>query len=142
MDEGYIYCLTNNSMPGILKIGFTLRNPNERLKEANSPQTFKPPDSYEIAFAKRVRNPKEKERVIHEILKSKRINPRQEFFRAVPDEVRLLFEIADGEYWDVPKNSYIEKKHIPVKYNDEELRQMKMKLVQKRLNKLNLWNHW
>ena len=34
--EGYVYCMTNPSMPGCCKVGFTLRNPFERKEELNN----------------------------------------------------------------------------------------------------------
>lgn len=40
---GYIYAFSNKSMPGFIKIGMTERTPEERLAEANLPDTFKPP---------------------------------------------------------------------------------------------------
>lgn len=33
MNDGYIYCFSNQSMPGIVKIGMTTRTPGERAKE-------------------------------------------------------------------------------------------------------------
>lgn len=128
-------------MPGIVKIGFTLRSPDKRLEEANAQQTFKPPDSYEVAFAKNVRNPKEKEKNIHKILESKRINPSQEFFRVPLDEVRSLFDIADGEYWDVThENESV--KTTARKTDYAEMRRIKMKLAKRRLKQLKQWAYW
>ena len=61
MTDGYIYCFSNQSMPGILKIGMTERTPEIRLNEANRSDTWRPPTLYKIEFAKKVLNPKQKE---------------------------------------------------------------------------------
>ena len=51
VETGYIYCISNlDIMPNIYKVGVTLRSPLERLKEANSSDTWKIP-SYKIEFA-------------------------------------------------------------------------------------------
>ena len=68
MSEGYVYCFSNISMPNILKIGMTERTPIERLNEANSSDTWRPPTPYKIEFAKRVNNPRMKEYMIHKLL--------------------------------------------------------------------------
>ena len=60
MNEGYIYCFSNKSMPGILKVGMTERTPDVRLNESNNSDTWRPPTPYKIEFAKKVSNPKQK----------------------------------------------------------------------------------
>ena len=62
------FFFSNSSMPGILKVGMTERTPNIRLNEANSSDTWRPPNPYHIEFAKKVLNPKEKETNIHKLL--------------------------------------------------------------------------
>ena len=58
IETGYIYCISNlDIMPGIYKVGVTMRSPLDRLKEANSSDTWKIP-YYKIEFAKKVINPK------------------------------------------------------------------------------------
>jgi len=42
MTDGYIYCFSNPSMPGILKVGMTERTPVTRLGEANASDTWRP----------------------------------------------------------------------------------------------------
>lgn len=95
--EGYIYCFSNPSMPGILKIGMTEREPELRLNEANSPDTWRPPTPYRIEFVKRVSNPRQKEGVLHGLLAryAERINPRREFFRVELNTVRPFFDLMD-----------------------------------------------
>jgi hypothetical protein len=100
-ENGYIYCFINESMPGIVKVGMTNRTPEERLKDANSPDTFKPPLPYKICFAKYVSNPKQKERILHAILEkyAERIHNQREFFRISPEDLLLFFGLIDGVYW-------------------------------------------
>jgi len=55
--DGYVYCFANPSMPGILKVGATERTPEDRLREANAADTWRPPTPYRIEFAKKVADP-------------------------------------------------------------------------------------
>ena len=80
--------MSNPSMPGIMKIGMTMRTPEERLKEANKHDTFKPPTLYQIDFAKEVLNPKTKE--VQEI-KSPQMEKSNEPDRLVTHVRLLLF---------------------------------------------------
>lgn len=100
MADGWVYCISNPSMPGLLKIGMTLRTPQERLKEANSSDTWRPPTNFIIEFAKRVHNPLQKERTLHKLLEQydQRVNPKREFFEVNIATARLCFELMDGEW--------------------------------------------
>jgi hypothetical protein len=101
MTDGYIYCFSNPSMPGILKVGMTERTPKIRLSEANASDTWRPPTSYKIEFAKKVYNASGKEKTLHILLEqyTDRIHPRREFFRVSPEEVLKFFDLIDGEIW-------------------------------------------
>ena len=98
MSRGYVYCMSNPAIPDLLKIGYTERPMEERLQEANS-STWVPAE-FSIVFARHVNEPNAKEQIIHRILKDKRSNPKREFFRVSVEEVRLLFELMDGTWWD------------------------------------------
>ena len=89
-------------MPGILKVGMTLRTPEDRLAEANRPDTFKPPTNYRMEFAKRVTDPRAKEATLHGLLASFsiKVNKNREFFRVPVTEVRRFFELMDGLWWE------------------------------------------
>lgn len=106
MDEGFLYCMSNVSMPGLLKIGFTQRTPEERLRDANASDTFRPPMPYRIEFAKKVFNAKNKEKTLHRLLEqyTDRPNLRREFFKVSTEEVSAFFDLMDGEMWDPKKN--------------------------------------
>ena len=98
--SGYIYCFSNEVMPGILKVGMTERTPELRLNEANNSGTWTLP-SYKIVIAKKVLNPKQKELTLHILLSqyTQRIHPKREFFRVSQEEVKTFFDLIDGELW-------------------------------------------
>jgi len=98
MSRGYVYCMSNPSMPGLVKIGYTERLMEERLQEAN--QSTWVPESFSIEVAKFVSQPNAKEQTIHRILAADRVNPKREFFRTSVPTVRMLMELMDGPWWD------------------------------------------
>ena len=100
--EGYVYCFSNPSFVGIVKIGMTTRYIEERLQEANDCGTWGPPTPYVIEFAKKVNNPREKEKALHRLLEkySERVNTNREFFKISLIDARLFFDLIDGEYWN------------------------------------------
>ena len=98
MSHGYVYCMSNPAMPGILKVGFTERTIDERLQEANNSTWL--PLPFSVEFAKFVKEPNHKEQIVHQILGIQRVNPKREFFRTTTDIVKPLFELMDGPWWD------------------------------------------
>lgn len=92
-------------MPGIYKIGFTERTVKERLKEANSSNTWSPPHQYEILFSAKVEDAKNKEGIIHKILSVYRVRPDREFFKDVPRiMIEGIFELVRiPEEEEIPK---------------------------------------
>ena len=98
MTDGYIYCLSNPYMPGILKVGMTEKKPEERAKELFRTGV---PAPFKVEFAKWVKDPKGKESSLHLLLEkyTKRVYPRREFFVVSPEEIRNFFDLMDGEMW-------------------------------------------
>jgi len=105
MEEGYIYCISNlEIMKDIYKVGVTMRSPLDRLKEANSSETWKIP-TFKIEFAKKVMNPKDKEKKLHKLMEKFmiRVHPRREFFKGKIEDIKEVFDLLDGEIWnDIP----------------------------------------
>ena len=99
-DIGYIYCITNPSMPGVVKIGMTRRMPEERLADANR-DTWNH-TKFQLAFAKKVEDPEQKERAIHKILEQhgQRKSTSREFFTISVELTKMYFDLIPGEYWD------------------------------------------
>ena len=128
MTDGYLYCFSNPSMPGILKVGMTERTPEIRLNEANSSDTWRPPTPYKIEFAKKVCCPNQKEKTLHALLSkyTERINPNREFFRASPEEVNTFFNLIDGDLWvEPPKEEDIKKEENEEEKENEEKKDIK-----------------
>jgi len=101
MNYGWIYCLSNPAMPGLLKVGVVHtdgRTPLDRAKELYKTGV---PLPFELEFAKKVSNPKQKETLLHTLLSqyTERPNPLREFFRVSPEEVKTFFDLMDGEMW-------------------------------------------
>ena len=89
---GYIYALATPSMPGLVKIGATDRDPADRLAEANASGTWGPPEPYFLASVLPVTGSAfAMERALHATLDARRVNARREFFRMTVEEVREYF---------------------------------------------------
>ena len=95
--DGWIYCLINESIPNQVKVGQTANNPNHRAKQISGTGV---PTPHKVAFAKKVKDYKRKEKLLHQILSKDggRTNPKREFFKCEPDHVKLLFDLIDGEW--------------------------------------------
>jgi hypothetical protein len=101
-DYGYIYCISNASMPDILNIGITWMTPEQKMEDINGlSRLWRPPTPYKCEFAKRVLDAEQKRNAIYKVLSASRINPPQRFFSVSIEEVRTLFDLMDGEYWTV-----------------------------------------
>jgi len=71
-NEGYIYILENKGQPGLLKIGYTDRTPQERVKEINGATGVITPWYVVNAFA--CRAPLQIESLVHKKLKQFHVN--------------------------------------------------------------------
>jgi hypothetical protein len=102
-EDGWVYCISNPGNPGLLKIGMTVRTPQERLAEANRPNTWIP-EHFKLEFAKKVKWPLQKEQTLHKLMEqyNERTNPAREFFRISVERARLYFDLMDGEYLEQP----------------------------------------
>jgi len=98
MTYGYLYCFSNHSMPGILKVGISEQTPDLILNEANNSNTWTIP-LYKIVIAKKVLNPRQKELILHKLLSlyTEQIYPERDFFRVSEEEVKTFFELIDGK---------------------------------------------
>ncbi len=103
--KGYVYILTNPSMPGLVKIGFTNQYKLDyRLTDlwmTGVPEPFTLEASYKTRDALNV------EKTIHKLLDKYRYNPLREFFKI---SIEDLFKILNTEMPDIvwaTEQSYI-----------------------------------
>ena len=99
-----VYILTNEAMPGIIKIGWTDNSIEQRMKELDKTGTPLPFTCY---YAKQVDDPNFVESKLHEAFDKFRIRDNREFFRMLPEHAKAALEIASGK--DVtPKGDVVE----------------------------------
>lgn len=89
-EDGFIYILKNDSMPGVYKIGMTTTTPEQRAKEISS--TTGVPTPFSVVAAFHSKNPARDEKMIHEAFSSERINQSREFFRFSENELEDVID--------------------------------------------------
>ncbi len=92
---GIVYVLTNQAMPGIVKIGMTTRNNiDERMRELFSTGV---PVPFECAFACTVpaSNCAKIEKALHTAFAPNRVHASREFFKITPTQAIAILELFD-----------------------------------------------
>lgn len=90
---GIVYVLTNDAMPGIIKIGRTDRNDvQDRVAELN--RSSAAPLPFVVHYAGEVADSSSVESILHELFSSERRNPRREFFWMQPERVVTAMSLA------------------------------------------------
>ncbi len=92
MTAGFVYVLTNKAMPGLVKVGFSTRSPEDRAAELS---TTGVPFPFVVVFSAEVGNPLEAEAAVHLALAPYRTSTDREFFRvAIEDAVDAVKEVC------------------------------------------------
>lgn len=90
-----IYVLTNEAMPGLVKIGLTTDSVESRI--ANLSASTGVPLPFECHFAAEIPEGVSLEKIektLHQLFAEHRINPRREFFKVEPEKVVLALSIG------------------------------------------------
>jgi len=91
MNAGYVYILINQSMPGLIKIGRTLRDSRARARELS---TTGVPTSFQLAFDIFSEEHERLEALAHNKLADFRVSQNREFFRyPLHEAIKLLQEL-------------------------------------------------
>jgi hypothetical protein len=123
--NGYVYVLSNPSMPGLLKIGFTVRYVEERVNELNRETGV--PTAFVIECYFTCENPQQDERRIHRRLSGHRLQNKE------------FFEIDFNEALRVIKETLNKEPHFIQKHREKGLiEQERLKREQKHQQKLEL----
>ncbi len=86
MAHGFVYVLSNESMPGIYKIGFTSKHPKERMEELSRATAC--PTPFEMLAFIGCADASWTERQIHKNLEEYRVNEKREFFKVRPQLIQ------------------------------------------------------
>lgn len=130
-DGGYVYVLSNKTMPGLVKIGHTLKTPSERARELSHATGVPTPFVVETAVYIRG-NPELVERAVHAEFSKARKG--KEFFKigvaGAEDAIKKKYqEIYPGEFVD--QSSGIEQRNTEFEA-DRELALARMRKEQDR----------
>lgn len=88
--KGWVYVMSNPSLPGMVKIGYSMKDPHMRAGNDFDPAGL--PDDYVVEYHGLVENPKEIEQQVHAHLKDRRY--KKEWFMVLPHEaVKAIREI-------------------------------------------------
>lgn len=91
-----IYVLTNEAMPGLVKIGLTTDSVESRISTLSSSTSV--PLPFECHFAAEITNDAnldKLEKILHQLFAEHRINPKREFFKVEPEKVVLALSIGN-----------------------------------------------
>lgn len=92
---GFVYILTNESMPGLIKIGLTDQNDVEfRVRGLDTTGVALP---FQCYYAARVEENQRVERALHTAFGDFRLRPNREFFRLDPYKVKAILEVLEIE---------------------------------------------
>ncbi len=93
MIPGYVYVLVNPCMPGLIKIGRTLRDSRTRARELSSTGV---PMPFQVAFELFSEDHQKLEVMMHQALADFRVDAAREFFRYPLDKtIKLLLELSE-----------------------------------------------
>ena len=123
---GFVYVLTNTSMPGIVKIGLT-KNIKDRIINLSSRTAI--PTPFKLYRAIEVKDMFEVEKQLHNYFKKQRTNSQREFFTISPEETDPLFD-----HYEKTGAKNFDKELLPKK-KEKELIDDKVKDFRKKYQK-------
>ena len=114
---GYLYILSNPSMPGLLKIGLTTRSVSERVAELSSTGV---PSAFNIEACFATDDPRTHESAIHHRLAESRLVGK-EFFRV---SVEAAIEAACAVTRSEPLGQHVQRSLADNHFDDRGLKQL------------------
>ncbi|MBF0259852.1 MAG: GIY-YIG nuclease family protein [Desulfamplus sp.] len=120
--KGWVYIITNKAMPDILKVGFTMKDPEIRAGELNHTGT---PHPYKVEYHILIENPQAIEQKVHRQLYGKREG--KEWFKCpIGDAIASIKTVAGAgvllETYSNEKNKEIKKEEPKVDWKATEER--------------------
>src|SRR3989339_211491 len=100
-----VYVLTNEAMPGYVKIGKTSTSLEQRIRELSASTSV--PLPFTCFYACTVKDMSFVEHQLHDAFDNNRINPKREFFQISPERIVAALKLAEIENV-TPKNDIVE----------------------------------
>lgn len=100
-----IYLLTNEAMPGYVKVGRTTTSLEQRIKELSASTSV--PLPFTCFYACLVTDSSFVEHQLHDAFDNNRVNPRREFFQIAPERIVAALKLAEIENI-TPKKDFVE----------------------------------
>ena len=94
--DQWVYILSNPIQPGLLKIGYTKKLPEERAKQISSATGVALP--YKVEWAYQCFNGEMVEREVHHKLKAQRVNSSKEFFQISLEEAKETINLIGNKF--------------------------------------------
>jgi hypothetical protein len=94
--DQWVYVLSNPTQPGLLKIGYTKKLPEERAKQISSATGVALP--YKVEWAYQCFNGEMVEREVHHKLKAQRVNNSKEFFQISLEEAKETINLIGSKF--------------------------------------------
>ena len=107
MADGIVYVLTNEAMPGYVKVGKTSTSVTQRIKELDNTSL---PYPFECFYAARVADMDAAERLVHDAFADQRVTRRREFFTIDAERVRSAIKLAELEDVTPSEDDLVEDK--------------------------------
>lgn len=89
--RGIVYIITNEAMPGYVKVGKTTTSPEQRMRELD---TSGVPLPFECFYAAEVADCHQAERLLYDAFADVRVRSRREFFEISPERVASALRLA------------------------------------------------
>ena len=90
--KGIVYVLVNEAMPGYVKIGYTSKSLEQRIRELSASTSV--PLPFTCSYACTVEDMGFVEGQLHDAFDDNRINPKREFFKIAPERVVAALKLA------------------------------------------------
>lgn len=90
----FVYILTNEAMPGVIKIGMTTQDVADRMRNLD---TTGVPLPFECYYAARVDDMSRVEKALHTAFGDHRVRQSREFFRLDPYRAKAVLELSELE---------------------------------------------
>lgn len=95
-NKQYVYILSNPTMPGLVKIGYTKNDPGKRAKQINASTGVA--WDFDVEWAYSCYNGFDLEQEVHQYLEKFRLNKNREFFQISVDEAKSVVERLGKRY--------------------------------------------